>query len=106
LAELKGKTAIVTGASEGIGEATVLELASHGVTVIAAARNLEKLNDLVLKVVQSGGSAHAARCDVSNFKDLVNTVKLSLDLSGRLDILINNAGLIDPIVKLADSDPE
>ena len=40
------------------------------------------------------------------FKDLVNTVKLSLDLSGRLDILINNAGLIDPIVKLADSDPE
>ena len=65
MAELKGKTAIVTGASEGIGEATVLELASHGVTVIAAARNLEKLNDLVLKVVQSGGSAHAVRCDVS-----------------------------------------
>lgn len=106
MAELKGKTAIVTGASEGIGGATVLELASHGVTVIAAARNLEKLNDLVLKVVQSGGSAHAVRCDVSDFKDLVNTVELSLDLSGRLDILINNAGLIDPIVKLADSDPE
>ncbi|MDG1274981.1 MAG: SDR family oxidoreductase [Alphaproteobacteria bacterium] len=104
--DLIGKTAIVTGASKGIGKATVMEFASLGVTVIAASRNVEQLNNINTDGPHTAGQVHPIQCDVSNYKDVKKITQFALSLSGKIDILINNAGLIEPISKLADSSPE
>jgi NAD(P)-dependent dehydrogenase (short-subunit alcohol dehydrogenase family) len=106
LRDLIGKTAIVTGASKGIGEATVIELASLGVNVIAASRTVEKLENMNNEALQTAGQVHPIQCDVSNYEDVEKITQFALSLSGRIDILVNNAGLIEPISKLADSSPE
>ena len=104
--DLIGKTAIVTGASKGIGKATVMEFASLGVTVIAASRNVEQLNNINTDGPHTAGQVHPIQCDVSNYEDVKKITQFALSLSGKIDILINNAGLIEPISKLADSSPE
>ena len=104
--DLIGKTAIVTGASKGIGKATVMEFASLGVTVIAASRNVEQLKNINTDGPHTAGQVHPIQCDVSNYEDVKKITQFALSLSGKIDILINNAGLIEPISKLADSSPE
>ena len=104
--DLIGKTAIVTGASKGIGKATVMELASLGVTVIAASRNVEQLKNINTDGPHTAGQVHPIQGDVSNYEDVKKITQFALSLSGKIDILINNAGLIEPISKLADSSPE
>ncbi|MBT7733225.1 MAG: SDR family oxidoreductase [Rhodospirillaceae bacterium] len=106
LRDLIGKTAIVTGASKGIGKATVMELASLGVTVIAASRNVEQLKNINTDGPHTAGQVHPIQGDVSNYEDVKKITQFALSLSGKIDILINNAGLIEPISKLADSSPE
>ncbi len=104
--ELTGKTALVTGASRGIGAATALELASQGVNLVLAARSVTELNALKKQIVAKGGKAEIAPCDVTRFEDLSQAVDLCLGRYGGFNILINNAGAIDPISHLANSDPE
>ncbi len=104
--ELAGKAAIITGASRGIGEAAAKELASHGVSVALAARTKSDIDRIAEEINASGGKAIACTCDVSNYDDVRQVVEACLDNFSRLDILINNAGLIEPIARLADSDPE
>jgi len=104
--ELAGKAAIVTGASRGIGEAAAKELASHGVAVVLAARTKSDIERIAEEINASGGKAIACTCDVSNYDDVRQVVEACVDNFSRLDILINNAGLIEPIARLADSDPE
>ncbi len=104
--ELTGKAAIVTGASRGIGAATARELVKHGVAVVLAARSATAIEAIADDILQAGGAARAVTCDVSRYADVVAAVELCQAEFGSLDILINNAGLIDPIVHLADSDPE
>ena len=104
--DLIGKTAIVTGASKGIGKATVMEFASLGVTVIAASRNVEQLKNINTDGPHTAGQVHPIQGDVSNYEDVKKITQFALSLSGKIDILINNAGLIEPISKLADSSPE
>ena len=104
--DLIGKTAIVTGASKGIGKATVMEFASLGVTVIAASRSVEQLKNINTDGPHTAGQVHPIQCDVSNYEDVKKITQFALSLSGKIDILINNAGLIEPISKLADSSPE
>ena len=88
---LKGKVAVVTGASSGIGEATVLELASRGASVVAAARSLEKLEDLARRAAASG--ILVVEADVADRESVEAMVELTVKKFGRLDVLVNNAGL-------------
>jgi NAD(P)-dependent dehydrogenase (short-subunit alcohol dehydrogenase family) len=88
---LKGKVAVVTGASSGIGEATVLELASRGASVAAAARSVERLEDLARRAAASG--VLVVEADVADRESVEAMVELTVKKFGRLDVLVNNAGL-------------
>ncbi|WP_428540123.1 SDR family NAD(P)-dependent oxidoreductase [Rhodopila sp.] len=102
MGHLDGKVIIVTGASRGIGAAAAAELASAGATVVLTARD----GRLTEQVAQSiGGAASARACDVSNYAAFAGLVAETKARFGRLDALINNAGVIDPIAPVAESDP-
>jgi 3-oxoacyl-[acyl-carrier protein] reductase len=103
---LRGKIAIVTGASRGIGAATAIELASQGVAVLLAARTLAEIEMNAAAINTSGGKAAAIACDVSDYAQVEAAVVKCQAEFGGLDILVNNAGVIDPIARLAESDPE
>ncbi|MGJ9373818.1 SDR family oxidoreductase [Nesterenkonia sp. CF4.4] len=92
--KLNGTTAIITGASSGIGEATAIELVAHGATVAVVARRKERLDGLVAKIEASGGTAVAIEADITDRAQAENAVQTVVDRFGRLDILINNAGLM------------
>lgn len=104
--KLNNKAAIVTGASRGIGAATARELAKHGVSVLLAARSNAETSKVATEIRDAGGSAEAISCDVSRYADVAAAVARCQEAFGRLDFLVNNAGLIEPIALLADSDPE
>ncbi len=99
---LKGKVAIVTGASSGIGEATALQLARAGATVVLAARRAERLEAVATRIEQNGGTALAVTTDVTDSKSVQGMARKARDAFGRIDILINNAGVmpLSPISKL------
>ena len=103
--ELKGRTALVTGASRGIGEATARHLASLGVSVVLAARSGGAIEKIADDIRGEGGRARAVACDVSRYDDVAKAVEACKSAFGGLDILVNNAGVIDPIARLAESDP-
>jgi NAD(P)-dependent dehydrogenase (short-subunit alcohol dehydrogenase family) len=90
---LKGKVAVVTGASSGIGEATARELAARGASVVLAARAAEKLESLETEISASGGRALAVQTDVSARDSVEAMVGKTVEAFGSLDILVNNAGL-------------
>lgn len=94
MAKLDGKVAIVTGASSGIGEATVRSLAAEGATVVAGARRKERLDGLVEEIIKGGGKAIAVECDVTDERQAHDLVQRSVDEFGRIDILVNNAGVM------------
>jgi len=104
--ELAGKTALITGASRGIGAATAREFAKHGVSVVLAARTADDIETLAKEIRAAGGKAMAVTCDVSIYDDVVSAVATCISTFGQLDILINNAGVIEPIARLGASDPE
>ena len=89
---LTGKVAIVTGASQGIGKATVMRLASEGALVVACARGRDMLDATVAQVREAGGRAHAVSADVSKPQAAPGIVDEALKTFGRIDILVNNAG--------------
>jgi NAD(P)-dependent dehydrogenase (short-subunit alcohol dehydrogenase family) len=90
---LKGKVAVVTGASGGIGEATARELASRGAVVVLAARAAEKLEALEREISASGEQVLTVKTDVSDRGSVEAMVGESVEAFGTLDILVNNAGL-------------
>jgi len=90
---LKGKVAVVTGASSGIGEATVRALAHRGVAVVLAARAEEKMRFLEREVIAAGGRALAVKTDVADEASVQTMVERTMEELGSLDILVNNAGL-------------
>jgi 3-oxoacyl-[acyl-carrier protein] reductase len=90
---LKDRVALVTGASQGIGRATALALASAGARVIAAARNREKLDALVRELAASGSEALAVTMDVADAEQVKAGFKQGVEKFGRLDILVNNAAV-------------
>lgn len=104
--ELAGRAAIVTGASRGIGAATARELAGHGVSVVLAARSVDDIETVAAEIRGAGGAAGAIVCDVSRYADVAAAVEYCQSAYGRVDIFVNNAGVIEPIARLADSDPE
>jgi 3-oxoacyl-[acyl-carrier protein] reductase len=100
-----GKVALVTGASRGIGAATARAFADQGISVLLAARTETEINELASEIKLAGGTAIAQVVDVAKYEDLARAVKRCIDELGGLDIIVNNAGVIDPISHLADSDP-
>ncbi len=103
--ELTGKAAIVTGASRGIGAATAAELSKAGVSVLLAARTESDIRHNAQSIRENGGMAEAVACDVSSYDEVQGLISHCESTFGRLDILINNAGVIEPIGHLATSDP-
>jgi 3-oxoacyl-[acyl-carrier protein] reductase len=90
---LEGRVALVTGASQGIGQACALHLARHGASVAVAARNQSKLDELVQTIAASGGKAAAFAIDVAEEEQIKSGVKAALAHFGKIDILVNNAGI-------------
>src|SRR5579863_403681 len=93
MADLKGRIALVTGASQGIGRACALELAKAGATVALAARNEAKLAEVAAEIGASGGQAAAFALDVASEDSIKVGAKAILDRYGKVEILVNNAGI-------------
>lgn len=94
MARLDGKVVVVTGASSGIGEATVRALTTEGAAVVAGARRKERLDGLVEEVGRGGGKVIAVECDVTDEEQAHDLVKKAVDEFGHIDILVNNAGVM------------
>ena len=90
---LEGKTAFVSGASQGIGRACALSLAKMGARLALAARNEEKLEAVVAEIAAAGGQAKAFVMDVSDEASILATAKAAIAHFGSVDILVNNAGI-------------
>jgi NADP-dependent 3-hydroxy acid dehydrogenase YdfG len=88
------KVVLITGASSGIGEAVALELSKAGHTVIVGARRTERLQDLVSRIEASGGVARAHRLDVTSRDDFARVAFATLEEFGRIDVIVNNAGVM------------
>jgi 3-oxoacyl-[acyl-carrier protein] reductase len=93
MAGLQGRIALVTGASQGIGRACALELARAGATVALAARNETKLAEAVSEIEAAGGQAAAFSLDVASEQSIKTGAKAVLDRFGKVEILVNNAGI-------------
>ncbi len=106
---LKGKTAIVTGGSRGIGKAIAIKLAQQGANiVINDVVELEKMESAVTEVKAFGVDCEALKADVSNEEEVKDMVKTVIDKFGGIDILVNNAGITRDglLVKMKESDWE
>ena len=90
---LEGRVALVTGASQGIGHACALALAREGASVAVAARNQQKLDELVAQIKYSGGKAAAFVMDVVDEEQVKSGMKSAIAHFGKIDILVNNAGI-------------
>jgi 3-oxoacyl-[acyl-carrier protein] reductase len=90
---LKDKVAVVTGASQGIGRDTAHALAEAGAKVAVAARNEEKLAELVQEITAKGGEAFAVKMDVADLDQIKSGFKSILEKFGKIDILVNNAAI-------------
>lgn len=101
---LRDTVALVTGASSGIGEATALALAAEGATVALVARRRDRLDDLKARIETVGGRAVAVEADVSDREQATAAVGSVVDQLGRLDTLVNNAGLMR-MGPAAEADP-
>ncbi|OON63057.1 oxidoreductase [Massilia sp. KIM] len=93
------KVVLITGASSGIGEATARHLAAQGMRVILGARRTDRLVALANEIRAAGGVAEVAQLDVTDLDSMRRFVDFAVDLHGRVDVLINNAGVM-PLSKL------
>jgi NAD(P)-dependent dehydrogenase (short-subunit alcohol dehydrogenase family) len=100
---VQGKTVVITGASRGIGEATAEVFAAAGANVGLLARSGDAIADIAARI---GDNAVAVPCDVSDFTSLEQAIRQVETAFGPTDILINNAGAVEPISHLAEADPD
>ncbi|RMA42890.1 SDR family oxidoreductase [Rhodophyticola porphyridii] len=98
-----GKTVMITGASRGIGAAAARAFAAEGANVVLLARSQEAIADLAGEI---GDTALAVPCDVSRYWEVEAAIAAAVETFGGLDVLINNAGVIEPISHLVNADPE
>jgi len=94
LENLKSKVIIITGASSGIGEAAAKLLAQNGAKVVLAARRVERLQAIVNEIERSGGEAVYIQTDVASLEDMQKLAQFALQHYGRIDVLVNNAGIM------------
>lgn len=93
LQSIKGKSAIITGASSGMGRATAVALAKEGVNLILSARNVKKLETVVQECQKYGVKAYYYAGDITKEETSIQIVKLAMEKFGKIDILLANAGL-------------
>ena len=99
---MQGKVVVITGASRGIGAAAAIAFAHKGALVALLARSGAQIEDVAGKI---GADAMAVQCDVADWASVQTAMAAVVNRFGRVDVLINNAGVIDPISFLADTDP-
>ena len=92
--DIAGKVAIVTGAASGIGRAIALDLAESGAKVVIADRALDGAEEVAREIESAGGKAIATKTDVTDSKEVEQMVQRTIEKFGKIDILINNAGII------------
>jgi 3-oxoacyl-[acyl-carrier protein] reductase len=102
---LAGKVAIVTGASRGIGAAAALALGEAGASVMLAARDTAQTDLNAQRINVAGGKAAAMACDVADYTACQRLVQETTQRFGPPDVLVNNAGVIEPIGVVGDTDP-
>jgi NADP-dependent 3-hydroxy acid dehydrogenase YdfG len=103
MGDLNGKVVMITGASRGIGAATARVFAEAGARVVLLARGGDAIAELAGEI---GEAAIAVPCDISRYWEVEAAVNTAVQTFGRLDVLIGNAGILKPIVSLAEADPE
>ena len=101
--DMTGKAVFITGASRGIGEAAAREFANAGARVALIARSADRIAEIAGEI---GENAIAIPCDISRFWEVEQAVENTVRTFGSLDVVINNAGVIEPISRLADADPD
>jgi len=94
MSNVKGKVVVITGASSGIGEATARLLAEQGAHVVIGARRVDRLEVLASSIRSEGGSVEYHALDVTQLEDMQTIVELALSRYGRLDVIVNNAGVM------------
>ena len=102
---LEGRTALVTGASQGIGRAIALAFARNGANIVATARSADKLRALAAEIEAMGVQA-LARLKIAVESEINAAAGAAIAMFGGVDILINNAGIIHPRVPVVDFDPQ
>ncbi len=101
--DMTSKTVMITGASRGIGAQAARIFAEAGANVVLLARSQDAIADLAGEI---GAKAIAIPCNVARFGEMSSAVEMTVKAFGGLDVLINNAGVVDPISHLADADPD
>jgi NADP-dependent 3-hydroxy acid dehydrogenase YdfG len=105
---IEGKVVVITGASSGLGEATARHLSALGATVVLGARRVERLQTLVAELTAGGAKALAVATDVTDFEQGKKLVEAAVETYGRVDVMVNNAGLMphSPLERLKVEDWE
>jgi NADP-dependent 3-hydroxy acid dehydrogenase YdfG len=103
---IQGKVVVITGASSGLGEATARHLSAQGASVVLGARRVERLQSLADELTASGGKAFAVATDVTHCDQVKRLVDAAVQKYGRIDVMINNAGLMphSPLERLKIDD--
>lgn len=101
--QMSGKVVMITGASRGIGAAAARAFAALGANVALLARDAEAIAALTAEI---GPAALALPCDVARYADMERSVGAAIAAFGRVDVLINNAGVMGPMARMADADPD
>lgn len=97
---IEGKVVVITGASSGLGEETARYLAKKGAAVVLGARRIEKLEKIATEITDKGGKVAVLATDVSKADDVKALVQKAIDTFGKIDVIINNAGIM-PLAPLS-----
>ncbi|EPP8767222.1 MULTISPECIES: SDR family NAD(P)-dependent oxidoreductase [Acinetobacter] len=106
MSRLQNKVCIITGAASGMGESEAIAFAQQGAKLIIADMNLEQANQVAENIINAGGEAFAFRVDVTQFDQLKQLVEFTLEKFGRIDVLLNNAGIFDKYTNSLDTTEE
>ncbi|MBN4064592.1 SDR family oxidoreductase [Dehalococcoides mccartyi] len=106
MTSLKGKTALVTGASKGIGKAIAIAFGEAGANVVATARNQDEIYDVAATISARGSNALGVTADLGVESEIVNLAQAAISEFGGVDILVNNAAIIHPRITVSDLDPD